>query len=708
MQTIDAFCHRLSSYLPPAQVQQVRRAYFYSEQAHDGQTRRSGEPYVTHPLAVAGILADQKLDHHSLIAALLHDVIEDTGISKHALAEQFGNTVADLVDGVSKLTQIEFTSKAEAQAENFQKMAMAMAKDIRVILVKLADRLHNMRTLGVLKPEKRRRIARETLEIYAPIANRLGMNGLRVEFQNLGFQALYPMRAARIAAAVRGARGHRKEVVNKIEENIKRCLAQENHVAEVTGREKNLYSIYMKMRSKHKSFSDIMDVYAFRIVVDSVDSCYRVLGVMHSLYKPVHSEFRDYIAIPKTNGYQSLHTVLIGMHGLPIEVQIRTREMDVVAESGIASHWLYKSDDENKPPAGAARAREWIRNLLEIQKSTGNSLEFIEHVKIDLFPDEVYIFTPTGEIIELPVGATAVDFAYAVHTDIGNACVACRVNRQLAPLSQPLESGQVVAIVTAPGAQPNPAWLNFVSTGKARSAIRHFLKTQRHTESIDLGRRLLEKALLGMGQSLENIAPDKIKDMAQQAGVEHLDDILEGIGLGNRVAYVVAKRLVSDEDQQAANSKQARRAQAPLMIDVADGAVISFARCCRPIPGDPIVAHISAGRGLVVHTDTCKNITDIRDNAEKCLMVNWSPDVSGEFIVDVRVEVNNERGIIAQLATRITDMEANIDKIAFEEKDAGFRVITLSIAVRNRLHLANIMRKIRTLPPVVRTIRVKN
>ena len=707
MQTIDAFCHRLASYLPPVQVQQVRRAYYYSEQAHDGQTRRSGEPYVTHPLAVAGILAEQKLDHHSLIAALLHDVIEDTGISKNALAEQFGDTVADLVDGVSKLTQIEFTSKAEAQAENFQKMAMAMTKDIRVILVKLADRLHNMRTLGVLKPEKRRRIARETLEIYAPIANRLGMNSLRVEFQNLGFQAMYPMRAARIAAAVRAARGHRKEVVNKIEENIKRCLAQEGHVAEVSGREKNLYSIYMKMRSKHKSFADIMDVYAFRIVVDSVDTCYRVLGVMHSLYKPVHSEFRDYIAIPKTNGYQSLHTVLIGMHGLPIEVQIRTREMDVVAESGIASHWLYKSEDEIKPPAGAVRAREWIRNLLEIQKSTGNSLEFIEHVKIDLFPDEVYVFTPTGEIIELPVGATAVDFAYAVHTDIGNACVACRINRQLAPLSQPLESGQVVAIVTAPGAQPNPAWLNFVTTGKARSAIRHFLKTQRHTESIDLGRRLLEKALLGMEQSLEQVAPEKIQELIQQAGVEHFDDILEGIGLGNRVAYVVAKRLVAEE-QQAANSKQSRRAQAPLMIDVADGAVISFARCCRPIPGDPIIAHISAGRGLVVHTDVCKNIAEMRNNTEKCLMVNWSPDVSGEFIVDVRVEVNNERGIIAQLATRIADMEANIDKIALEEKDAGFRVITLSIAVRNRLHLANIMRKIRTLPSVVRTVRVKN
>ncbi len=709
MQAIDAFCHKLSSYLPPAHVQQVRRAYFYAEQAHDGQKRRSGEPYVTHPLAVAGILADHRLDHHSLMAALLHDVIEDTGIPKAALAQQFGDTVAELVDGVSKLTQIEFNSKAEAQAENFQKMTMAMAKDIRVILVKLADRLHNMRTLGVLKPDKRRRIARETLEIYAPIANRLGMNSLRVEFQDLGFQAMYPMRARRIAAAVRNARGHRKEIVSKIEDSIRRCLEREGHIAEVTGREKHLYSIYLKMKAKKKSFSDIMDVYAFRIVVDNVDSCYRVLGAVHSLYKPVHSEFRDYIAIPKANGYQSLHTVLIGMHGLPIEVQIRTREMDVVAESGIASHWLYKSSEDNKPSASEVRAREWIKGLLELQQRAGNSLEFIEHVKVDLFPDEVYIFTPTGEIIELPAGATAVDFAYAVHTDVGNSCVACRINRQLAPLSQPLQSGQTVSIVTAPGAQPNPAWLNFVTTGKARSAIRHFLKTQRHAESIELGRRLLEKALLGMGQNLASVEPTRMADMVQQAGVEHFDDILEEIGLGNRVAYVVAKRLLPPEElQPASGSKGTRRAQAPLMIDVADGMVISFAKCCRPIPGDPIVAHMSAGRGLVVHTDNCKNIAELRENPEKCMIVNWSPDVSGEFIVDIRVEVNNERGIIAQLATKITEMEANIDKIALEEKDAGFNVITLSISVRNRIHLANIMRRIRTLRPVLRTVRVKN
>lgn len=709
MQQIDALCHQLTSYLAPAHVQQVRRAYFYAEQAHDGQKRTSGDAYVTHPLAVARILADMGMDPHSLMAALLHDVIEDTGISKSALAAQFGETVAELVDGVSKLTQIEFNSKAEAQAENFQKMTLAMAKDIRVILVKLADRLHNMRTLGVLKPEKRRRIARETLEIYAPIANRLGMNSLRLEFQDLGFYAMYPMRARRIATAIKAAAGHRKEIVSKIRENLERCLAQEGHTAEVTGREKHLYSIYVKMRAQHKSFTDIMDVYAFRIIVDNVDSCYRVLGAVHSLYKPVHGEFRDYIAIPKANGYQSLHTVLVGMHGLPIEVQIRTREMDVIAETGVASHWLYKSGDDNKPSSTEIRAREWIKGLLELQQRAGNSLEFIEHVKVDLFPDEVYVFTPDGEIIELPAGATAVDFAYAVHTDIGNSCVACKINRQLAPLSQILQSGQTISIVTTADAQPNPAWMNFVSTGKARSAIRHFMKTQRHAESTELGGRLLEKALQSMGASLETINPEAKTALVTSAGFTHFDDILEDIGLGNRMAYVMAKRLLPEQTMEDTSQQQTpRRSQAPLMIDVADGMVISFAKCCRPIPGDPIIAHISAGRGLVIHADHCNNIADMRHNPEKCMAVNWSPEVRGDFVVDIRVEVNNERGVIALLATKITEMEANIDKITLDEKDAGFNVILLSISVKNRIHLANIMRKIRIMRPVIRTLRVKN
>ncbi len=705
MQTLEAFSEQLASYLTPARVEQVRRAYYYAEQAHDGQKRRSGEAYVSHPLAVASILADMRLDHYSLMAALLHDVIEDTGISKSALRSQFGDTVAELVDGVSKLTQIEFNSKAEAQAENFQKMALAMAKDIRVILVKLADRLHNMRTLGVLRPEQRRRIARETLEIYAPIANRLGMNNLRLEFQDLGFHALYPMRARRIVAAIQSAAGHRKELVNKIKDNIERCLAQEKYCAEVSGREKSPYSIYLKMHSKGKAFTNIMDVYAFRIVVDSADTCYRVLGAIHSLYKPVHGEFRDYVAIPKANGYQSLHTVLMGMHGLPIEVQIRTREMDVVAESGVAAHWRYKVGDDKQHSSSAARAREWLKSLLELQQHAGNPIEFIEHVKVDLFPDEVYVFTPTGRIIALPAGATAVDFAYAVHTDIGNGCVACRINRQLASLSQTLQSGQTVAIVTAENAQPNPAWLNFVTTGKARSAIRHFMKTKRHAESTDLGRRLLQKALQSLGGDLDELAQDKIEALLKQAGLKHWDDLLEEVGLGNRVAYVAAKRLLPEQAQAAANS---RRPQTPLMIDLADGMVISFSKCCRPIPGDPIVAHISAGRGLVVHIDSCKNISDIRHNPEKCMPVSWSPDVTGEFVVDLRVEVQHERGIIAMLATKITELEASIDKITLAEKDEGFNVITLAISVRNRIHLANIMRRIRTLKPVIRTLRVKN
>ncbi len=506
MPGIDAFADRLSSYLGPDQVNLVRRAYYYAEQAHDGQRRRSGEPYVTHPLAVSNILADMHMDHQSLMAAMLHDVIEDTGIAKEALTAQFGETVSELVDGVSKLTQMNFETKAEAQAENFQKMAMAMARDIRVILVKLADRLHNMRTLEVLSGEKRRRIAKETLEIYAPIANRLGMHTMRVEFEDLGFKAMHPMRAERIRQAVKKARGNRREIVGKIQESLVNCLAREGMEGQVIGREKHLYSIYQKMRGKRKAFNEIMDVYAFRIIVDKVDTCYRVLGAVHSLYKPFPGRFKDYIAIPKANGYQSLHTTLFGMHGVPIEIQIRTREMEEMANHGIAAHWLYKSNDET-PKGTHARARQWVKGVLELQQRAGNSLEFIENVKIDLFPDEVYVFTPKGRIMELPKGSTAVDFAYAVHTDVGNSCIACRINRRLAPLSEPLQSGQTVEIVTAPGARPNPAWLSFVVTGKARTHIRHALKLQRRSESINLGERLLNKTLTGFDSHLEKIPP---------------------------------------------------------------------------------------------------------------------------------------------------------------------------------------------------------
>jgi guanosine-3',5'-bis(diphosphate) 3'-pyrophosphohydrolase len=705
---INGLCEQLTTYLEPSHINQVKRAYLYAEQAHDGQVRRSGDPYVSHPLAVAGILAEMRMDSQGLMAALLHDVIEDTGIDKDALEEQFGTTVADLVDGVSKLTQIEFSSRAEAQAENFQKMVLAMAEDIRVILVKLADRLHNMRTLGVLNPSKRRRIARETLEIYAPIANRLGINDVRIELQDLGFSTLYPMRAERISAAIMQARGNRKEIVDKIRNSIVHCLEKEGLPADVIGREKHLFSIYQKMKVKKKSFSEIMDVYAFRIVVGSVDECYRTLGAIHSLYKPVHGEFKDYIAIPKANGYQSLHTVLIGMHGLPIEVQIRTRDMDEMANNGVAAHWLYKSDPEDRelgPSGKEVRAREWVKGLLEIQQSAGNPLEFIEHVKFDLFPDEVYVFTPTGEIVELPTGATPVDFAYAVHTDIGDTCVACRINRRLAPLSQPLQSGQTVSIVTAPNAQPNPAWLNFVKTGKARSSIRHFLKTQRHTESIELGKRLLNKSLVALETNLDAITPEQVQRLLSLYEDKTFEEILEDIGLGNQVALMVAHRLVNHEEDVPEAPVDIH---SPLIIDSAENQMISFARCCHPIPGDTIVGHLSPGKGIVIHTENCKNAAEFRHNIEKCMPVNWSPDFVGEFQVDLRVEVENERGLVAKLAMVIAEEEANIEKISVVEKDTGYNIMRLTIAVRDRIHLANIMRRVKSLRPVLKTTRIKN
>ncbi|MCQ4307229.1 bifunctional GTP diphosphokinase/guanosine-3',5'-bis pyrophosphate 3'-pyrophosphohydrolase [Pseudomonas stutzeri] len=701
MLAIDALADRLSTYLGADQVNLVRRAYFYAEQAHDGQRRRSGEAYVTHPLAVANILADMHMDHQSLMAAMLHDVIEDTGIAKEALTAQFGETVAELVDGVSKLTQMNFETKAEAQAENFQKMAMAMARDIRVILVKLADRLHNMRTLEVLASEKRRRIAKETLEIYAPIANRLGMHSMRVEFEDLGFKAMHPMRSERIRAAVRRARGNRNEIVEKIEQSLIHCLAREGLEGEVVGREKHLFSIYKKMRGKRKAFNEIMDVYAFRIVVDKVDTCYRVLGAVHSLYKPLPGRFKDYIAIPKANGYQSLHTTLFGMHGVPIEIQIRTREMEEMANNGIAAHWLYKSNEDETPKGTHARARQWVKGVLELQERAGNSLEFIESVKIDLFPDEVYVFTPKGSIMELPKGSTAVDFAYAVHTDVGNTCIACRVNRRLAPLSQALESGSTVEIVTAPGARPNPAWLNFVVTGKARTHIRHALKLQRRSESINLGERLLNKVLTGFETSLDSISPERIRAVLNEYQMEVIEDLLEDIGLGNRMAYVIARRLLSSDGEQAPS------AEGPLAIRGTEGLVLNYAKCCTPIPGDPIVGHLSAGKGMVVHLDTCRNIAEVRHNPDKCIQLSWSKDVTGEFNVELRVELEHQRGLIALLAGSVNAADGNIEKIGMDERDGRISVVQLVVSVHDRVHLARVIRKLRTIKGVMRITRVK-
>ena len=705
MQTIDALDARLRSYLDPEHSVKVRRAYYYAEQAHWGQQRRSGEPYVTHPLAVAGILADMHMDHQSLMAALLHDVIEDTGIGKDAIEEQFGPAVAELVDGVSKLTQIEFDTLEEKQAENFQKMALAMARDIRVILVKLADRLHNMRTLGALPTAKARRIARETLDIYAPIAMRLGMNSVRMEFEDLGFSALYPMRARRIEAARRAARGNRRELVEKIRTQIEKALGQDGHEATVLGREKHLYSIYRKMRAKKKSFSEIMDIYAFRIIVDSVDRCYRVLGCIHSLYKPVPGEFKDYIAIPKANGYQSLHTVVMGMHGVPIEIQIRTAEMEDMANNGIAAHWLYKSDAE-RGNGSHARARQWVQGLLEMQQRAGNSLEFIENVKIDLFPDEIYVFTPKGHIMELPRGATAVDFAYAVHTELGNSCVACRINRRLAPLSEPLESGQTVEVITAAGARPNPSWFNYAVTAKARSNIRHYLKHQTHEDAVALGRRLLDKSLASFGLNIDELSTARLASYLESMRLESLDMLLAEIAQGRRLPVVVASQLVGEIDTEGPVRQPG--SDTPLAIRGTEGFMVSYARCCRPLPGDPIAGYLSSERGVVVHRENCRNLAELRDKPEQWIALRWDDAVQGEFLAELRIEVENRRGAIALIATRINSMGVNIDKISSQDKDYQFTYVDLDLHVQSRVHLAHIMRRLRGIDCVRRVSRVRN
>ena len=711
MSTLEDLVDRLRGYLKPEEIQQVRRAYFFAEQAHDGQRRRSGEHYVTHPLAVATILANMHMDHQSLMAAMLHDVLEDTPITKEALAKQFGDTVADLVDGVSKLTQIHFEDKALAQAENFQKMALAMAKDIRVILVKLADRLHNMRTLGALRPDKKRRIARETLDIYSPIAARLGINTIRTELEELGFAGMYPMRYERLKRAVQSVRGNRKQVIREIQTALQTCIDDEALGGKVFGREKHLLSLYRKMRARRKSFSEVMDVYGFRIVTDKVDTCYRILGAIHNLYKPVPGRFKDYIAIPKANGYQSLHTSLIGMNGIPIEVQIRTREMESMANNGIAAHWLYKSEQEGQTKgmtgASHARARQWVKGLLEMQQRAGNSLEFIEHVKMDLFPDEVYVFTPKGDIMELPSGATAVDFAYAVHTDVGNSCVAARINRRLSPLSAHLESGQSVEIITAPSARPNLAWLSFVATAKARSAIRHYLKNQQLAESVSLGKRLLNKALDAFDKQYDEIPKPRIKALLKEFQYETEQELLDAIGLGNRMAFGVARALIGQEGNAAEQEQGPAKSNNRLAISGTEGMVTSYARCCHPIPGDPVVGHISSGRGIVIHMDTCRNILDIRNDNNRCVPMDWSDTVSGDFTVVIRVEAEHQKGFIATLAALITEADANIEKISTEERDARLTMVNIEMGVSNRVHLARVMRRIRTLTNVSRISRAR-
>ncbi|QJR81142.1 bifunctional GTP diphosphokinase/guanosine-3',5'-bis pyrophosphate 3'-pyrophosphohydrolase [Alteromonas pelagimontana] len=696
MYLFEGLKQKISDYLPPDRVQLVQGAFVLAHEAHDGQMRSSGDPYITHPVAVAGILADMHMDHETLMAALLHDVIEDTHYSQDDLAGAFGNTVAELVEGVSKLDKIAFSSKQEAQAENFRKMMMAMVQDIRVILIKLADRTHNMRTLGSLRPDKRRRIALETLEIYAPIAHRLGIHDVKNELEDLGFLAMYPMRHRALKSAVKQARGNRKEIIENIRQELATRLQEYKIESKVIGREKHLYSIYRKMKNKELMFNEVMDIYAFRIVVDTVDNCYRSLGAMHSLYKPIETRFKDYIAIPRTNGYQSLHTSLIGPHGIPVEVQIRTYAMDQMADKGVAAHWMYKEPGDSDTTA-QLRARKWMQTLLELQQSASSSFEFIESVKTDLFPEEIYVFTPDGRIIELPMGATAVDFAYAVHSDVGNTCVGVRVERRNYSLSKPLENGQTVEIITSPKAKPNANWLNFVVSARARTRIRQYLRRQHSQEAVNMGNRLLRHAL-GLAK-LDDIAQEDIDRVVQETKHRDFNDLLVDIGLGNELSAIVARRLLGE-------SADLPDKRGNVAIRGTEGLLVHYARCCHPIPDDEIVAVLSPGRGMTIHQTGCNNIRKLsKEEPQRVLPMQWDDRPQGEFKASLRIELYNHQGTLATLTNMISGCDSNIIGLQTEEKESNIYFIDIELTTHNRVHLARIMRKIRTMPEVQKVSR---
>ena len=694
------------SYLPAEQVERIRLAAEFGADAHRGQKRISGEPYIAHPVAAAEILAQLRVDPDTIVAAILHDVIEDTPIAKEQIAAQFGQSVAEIVDGVTKLDQIQFKSREEAQAESFRKMVLAMVRDLRVILVKLADRTHNMRTIDSVSPARRRAIARETLEIYAPIAERLGLYNLKLELEDLGFKALYPQRARVLERALKRARGNQKEFLNKIADQMRAALAKSAINGRVEAREKHLYSIYRKMLRKRATLSEIIDVYGLRVIVDTADTCYRALGAVHSVYKPMPGRFKDYIAIPRVNGYQSLHTMLFGPNGVPIEVQIRTEDMHRIAESGIASHWKYKAGEVHVATE-QDRAREWLSNLISMQES-GSSEEFLESVKVDLFPDKVYVFTPKGEILRLPRGATVVDFAYAVHTGVGNRCVAAKVDRRLAPLRTVLRNGQTVEIVTAKGAMPNPSWVNFVVTAKARTAIRQYLKGLRRSEAIELGERLVAQALAESSVTLEAVSEQAMASALAELGMKDRDELFEKVGLGERLAPLVARRLLPGAagiGEDSGIEGTAPVALAPLAVAGTEGLLVSYARCCFPIPDDPILAYLSTGRGIVIHREGCANVEDYRKHPEKWLSVAWQTDLSRLFSSELRVEVANKMGVLAAVAAAIAGQETNIDHVAVEERDADHSLLVFEVKVRDRRHLARIVRVIRRMPEVMRVTR---
>ncbi|TMO55516.1 bifunctional GTP diphosphokinase/guanosine-3',5'-bis pyrophosphate 3'-pyrophosphohydrolase [Pseudoalteromonas phenolica] len=706
MYLFEGLKQKISEYLSPADVELVQKAYVVAREAHEGQTRSSGEPYITHPVEVTQILASMRLDHETLMAALMHDVIEDTDFSKQDLAEIFGNTVAELVEGVSKLDKLSFKDKKEFQAENYRKMIMAMTQDIRVILIKLADRTHNMRTLGALRPDKRRRIARETLEIFAPIANRLGIHDIKNELEDLGFQALYPMRHRALKSEVAKARGNRKEVISNIQNEIKSRLEEAGIQANVSGREKHLYSIYRKMLNKELMFNEVMDIYAFRIAVDNLDTCYRVLGVAHNLYKPIETRFKDYIAVPKTNGYQSLHTSLVGPHGIPVEIQIRTHDMDQMADKGVAAHWMYKKAGDSAGHTAQQRARQWMQSLLELQQSAGSSFEFVENVKTELFPEEIYVFTPDGRIVELPMGATAVDFAYAVHTDVGNTCVGARVNRKPYPLSKALDTGQTVEVITSSGAHPNATWLNFIVTGKARLGVRNYLKSQREEEALELGRRLLDSAL-GEYQ-LSDVSQEQIDRVLAEHKLSTMLELLVEIGCGNIMSVLIAKRLLQNDDldeDDGSIEHLAKKAKAAIIGT--EGMLVNYMKCCRPVPGDAITAYVSQGKGLNVHRQECKNIKGWESERSKYFVVKWDDNPEKEYIAGLRVEIINHQGTLAKLTSVVASTNANIVEIATDEKESNLYIIDLGITVKDRVHVADVMRKIRVMPDVQRVYRKK-
>ena len=701
MESIDALSEKLSDYLEPRQIEQVNKAFEFANEAHSGQFRTSGDPYVSHPIAVANILSSFHMDEDSLSAAMLHDVIEDCGVPKKVIEEQFNKNVANLVDGVSKLDQLNITSRTKVNAENFQKMILAMAKDIRVIVVKLADRLHNMRTIEYLDQEKKKRIAKETLEIYAPIAHRIGMNNIYRELEDRSFKVLYPTRYRELRTALKKNSGNQKRLLNKIKRTLEKKLVDQGIPSYVEGREKHIYSVYRKMKENNRSFEEIMDVCAFKVIVDNADNCYKALGVVHNIFKPIEGRFKDYISIPKSNGYQSIHTVVIGRDVQPIEIQIKTEEMNEMAENGIASHWIYKMGEgtETNPQQ---KARRWVADLLEMRDNFESSEEFIESVKTDIFPDEIYVFTPEGEIIQLGEGSTAIDFAYAVHTDIGHHCRACRINRKLAPLSVPLESGQTIEIIRDKIPQTSPAWLNFAATSRARNKIRHYLSNLRTSEARKLGKILLDQSLGYLNVKLKHLKKDELREALDALGVRSLNKLLEEIGLGKRVGNVVSRQMISVLNKESNGGGSSILA---LEITGTEGLVVNYASCCKPIPGDSVIGHFTSS-GLVVHQERCKNILSVREDPTQCFPVNWHQELDREFSTDIKILASDEPGLLATMASAITSSTTNIESINTQELDLGHIEFTLTLQVKGRDQLAALIRKLKTLKNILSIHRI--